>query len=103
MSRRTYAQMWQHIDHLEDVIRKMHAKAHERNEEIKRLKIENAKLRDSLKALMMGTYAELCDDRGEQQCRECAMRRGDDTCVTADAMELLGIDMYGEPLGGTDG
>ena len=63
------------------------------------LQAENAKLRDSLKALMMGTYAELCADRDEPQCRECSMSRGDDTCVTADAMELLGIDMYGEPLG----
>lgn len=62
------------------------------------LKAENAKLRDSLKALMMGTYAELCADRDQPQCRECSMRRGDDTCATADAMELLGIDMYGEPL-----
>lgn len=44
MSRRTYAQMWQHIDHLKDVIRKMHDKAHERNEEIKQLKAENSKL-----------------------------------------------------------
>jgi len=62
------------------------------------LMAENAKLRDSLKALMMGTYAELCADRDQPQCRECSMRRGDDTCATADAMELLGIDMYGEPL-----
>ena len=62
------------------------------------LAAENAKLRDSLKALMMGTYAELCTDRDKPQCCECSMRRGDDTCVAADAMLLLGIDMYGEPL-----
>ena len=68
------------------------------DEEVAQLQTENAKLRDSLKALMMGTYAELCTDRDQPQCRECSMRRGDDTCVAADAMELLGIDMYGEPL-----
>lgn len=62
------------------------------------LKAENAKLRDSLKALMMGTYAELCADRDQPQCRECSMYRSDNACATADAMELLGIDMYGEPL-----
>ena len=59
---------------------------------------ENAKLRDSIKALMTGTYAELCADRDESQCRECSMRSGDDSCATADAMELLGIDVFGEPL-----
>lgn len=66
----------------------------------KDLERENARLRDSLKALVTGTYAELCSDRDQPQCRECSMRRGDDTCVAADAMELRGIDMYGEPLGG---
>ncbi len=74
-----------------------------RDMELERLKAESVKLRDSLKALMMGTYAELCTDRDQPQCRECSMRRGDESCVAADAMELLGIDMYGEPLGGTDG
>lgn len=59
---------------------------------------ENAELRDSLKALMMGTNVELCADRDQPQCRECSMYRSDNTCVTSDAMELLGIDMYGEPL-----
>lgn len=67
-------------------------------EYVEALEAENAKLRDSLKALMMGTYAELCTDRDQPQCRECSMYRSDNTCATADAMELLGIDMYGEPL-----
>jgi hypothetical protein len=64
-----------------------------------RLVVENAKLRDSLKALMMGTNAELCADRDEPDCEECSMHYGEDGCTVVDAMELLGIDMYGEPLG----
>lgn len=64
------------------------------------LRAENAKLRDSLKALMMGTHAELCADRDEPECKECSMHHGEDGCAVVDAMELLGIDMYGEPLGG---
>lgn len=68
--------------------------------EYKRMQAENAKLRDSLKALIMGTYAELCVDRDQPQCKECVMRHGDESCVVADAMELLEIDVYGEPLGG---
>lgn len=61
---------------------------------------ENAKLRDALKALMMGTYAELCTERDESQCKECSMGgESDDSCLVADACEVLGIDMYGEPLG----
>lgn len=63
------------------------------------LKAENAKLRDALKALMMGTNAELCADRDELWCKECFMHHGKDGCAMVDAMELLGIDMFGEPLG----
>lgn len=57
------------------------------------IKAENAKLRDSLKALIMGTYAELCADRDQPQCKECAMRRGDESCVVADALNELGIEL----------
>lgn len=60
---------------------------------------ENAKLRETLKVLMVGTNAELCANRGESDCKECSMYHGEDECVVVDAMELLGIDMYGEPLG----
>jgi hypothetical protein len=60
---------------------------------------ENAKLREILKSLMMGTNAELCAGRGESDCKECSMYHGEDGCTVVNAMELLGIDMYGEPLG----
>lgn len=63
------------------------------------LKAENAKLRHVLKALMMGTNAELCADRDEADCTMCSMHHGKDGCVMVNAMELLGIDMFGEPLG----
>lgn len=62
------------------------------------LKAENAKLRDALKVLMMGTNVELCAHRGEPDCKRCSMHHGKDGCTVVDAMELLGIDMYGEPL-----
>ena len=81
---------------LDDTVRRTIA---EQRDEITTLRAENAKLRDALKALMMGTYAELCADRDQPQCRECSMRHGDEGCVTADVIELLGIDLYGEPLG----
>ena len=60
---------------------------------------KNAKLRDSLKALMIGTNVELCADRDAPQCQECSMALDERRCAMSDAMELLGIDMYGEPLG----
>ena len=63
------------------------------------LERENAKLRDSLKALMMGTNVELCADRDEPECKECSMHYSEDECAMTDAILLLGIDMYGEPLG----
>lgn len=63
------------------------------------LKAENAKLRDALKALMMGTNVELCADRDASQCQECSMALDEHRCVMSDAILLLGIDMYGEPLG----
>lgn len=67
---------------------------------VNELEAENEKLRDALRALMMGTYAELCTERDASQCRECSMRgESDDSCLVADACEVLGIDMYGEPLG----
>ena len=57
----------------------------------------NAELRKSLRGMVIGTYAELCTERDSAQCRECSMRgESDDDCVPAKAMELLGIDMYGE-------
>lgn len=71
-------------------------KLHVRNDE---LRAENANLRDSLKALMMGTNVELCADREEPDCKECSMHHGEDGCTVVDAMELLDIDIYGEPLG----
>lgn len=64
-----------------------------------RLDAENAKLRETLKVLMMGTNAELCSDRDEADCRMCSMHHGEDGCTVVDAMKLLGIDMYGMPLG----
>lgn len=67
--------------------------------EYDQLQTENAKLRDALKALMIGTYAELCADRDEVDCNMCSMRHGKDECTVVDAMELLGIDVFGEPLG----
>ena len=63
------------------------------------LEAENAKLRETLKVLMMGTNAELCSDRDEADCRMCSMHHGEDGCTVVDAMKLLGIDMYGMPLG----
>lgn len=64
MSRRTYAQMWQHIDHLKDVIRKMHNKAHERNEEIKQLRAENSKLLELVRDMyhVIATLEEANDE-----------------------------------------
>ncbi len=63
------------------------------------LKSENARLRDTLKALMVGTYAELCSDRDAPQCRECSMRRDERACAIAEAMELLGLYADGTPAG----
>ena len=71
----------------------------EAEREVDRLQTENAKLRETLKVLMMGTNAELCSDRDEADCRMCSMHHGEDGCTVVDAMELLGIDMYGMPLG----
>lgn len=63
------------------------------------LKDENAKLRDALKALMIGTNVELCTYMDEPDCKKCSMHHGKDGCAMINAMELLGIDMFGEPLG----
>ena len=53
-----------------------------------------ANLRATLKALMLGTYRELCADRHPLQCCACSMRSDDDkSCAVADAMELLGIEV----------
>lgn len=60
---------------------------------------ENAKLRDALKALMVGTYAELCSDRDAPQCRKCSMRRDERECAITEAMELLGLHTDGTPVG----
>ena len=60
---------------------------------IDELETENAKLRETLKVLMMGTNAELCADRDEADCRMCSMHHGEDGCTVVDAMKLLGIDM----------
>ena len=65
-----------------------------------RYRADNAELRDSLKALMMGTNVELCAYRDASQCQECSMALDEHRCVMSDAILLLGIDMYGEPLGG---
>lgn len=62
------------------------------------LESDNAKLRETLKGLMTGTNTELCADRDEDDCKMCSMHHGEDGCTVVDAMELLGIDMYGEPL-----
>ena len=66
--------------------------------EVERLEAENAKLRDAIKELVVGTHAEMCADRDMWQCRECVMYHGDESCAVADATELLGIDTYGKPL-----
>lgn len=66
---------------------------------LEQAEVENAKLRYALKSLMMGTYAELCADRDEAGCKMCSMLHGKDECTVVDAMELLGIDVFGEPLG----
>ena len=68
--------------------------------ELDELRDENAKLRDSLKALMMGTNVELCADRDASQCQKCSMALDEHSCAMSNAILLLGIDMYGEPLGG---
>lgn len=67
-------------------------------EYVEALEAENAKLRDSLKALMMGANVELCADRDASQCQECSMALDEHRCAMSDAILLLGIDMYGEPL-----
>lgn len=60
---------------------------------------DKARLSSALKALMVGTYFELCVGRDAWQCCECFMREdNDEDCVVTRAMELLGVDMYGEPL-----
>ena len=65
----------------------------------KDLERENAMLRETLKGLMMGINDELCADRGEFDCKECSMHHDEGGCNVVDAMEMLGIDVYGEPLG----
>ena len=67
-------------------------------DDLQRTNAENAKLRNSLKALMMGTNVELCADRDASQCQECSMALDEHRCAMSDAMLLLGIDMYGESL-----
>ena len=59
---------------------------------------ENAKLRSTLRALMVGTNAELCADRDYPDCKECSMNRDRENCTVTDVMELLGCDAYGEPM-----
>lgn len=60
---------------------------------------DKERLSSALKALMVGTYFELCAERDASQCRGCSMRGDNDKdCVVTRAMELLGVDMYGEPL-----
>lgn len=78
--------------------REWRAIARSYKETIERMSDENAKLRDALKSLIMGTNAELCIDRDEPNCKECSMHHGKDGCTVVDAMKLLGIDIYGEPL-----
>lgn len=87
------------IDHLREVIAEQEQTIEYLHERCKSEEVENAKLRDALKALMMGTNAELCADRDESGCKDCSMHHGKDGCAMVDAMELLGIDMFGEPLG----
>ena len=62
------------------------------------LEAENAKLRSTLMALVVGTNAELCADRDYPDCKECSMNRDRENCTITDAMELLGCDAYGEPM-----
>lgn len=73
------------------------------NERIMELQAENAKMRDALKAFVVGTEAELCVDRDAHQCKECSMNMGDSECAMTVAMELLSIDVFGEPVTYPDG
>lgn len=57
-----------------------------------------ARLAGALKALMAGTYAELCASRDAAECRRCGMRHGDAGCAVTDAMGLLGCDMHGDAI-----
>ena len=66
--------------------------------DVSELEEENAKLRNALKALMIGTNAELCADRDYPNCEECSMHRDRVSCTVTDAMWLLGCDAYGEPI-----
>ena len=60
------------------------------------VKAENAKLRDALMALMVGTFVELCNTRDAAACKECSMRRDNVDCAVTEAMELLGTNSYCE-------
>lgn len=62
------------------------------------LEAENAKLRSTLSALVVGTNAELCEGMDKASREECTMRFNDSECAMTDAMELLGCDQYGEPM-----
>lgn len=68
------------------------------SDENSRLKAENDELRNALKALMIGTNAELCAGRDYPNCKECSMHRDRVSCTVTDAMRLLGCDAYGEPI-----
>jgi hypothetical protein len=92
--RRAYYLQWDVSDHVgrqEPVFERT-------REYICELADENANLRDALRALMVGTNAEMCADRDAPQCQECSTRSDNVRCAMTDAMELLGIDMYGEPM-----
>ena len=70
---------------------------YELQQEFKTLEEENSELRKTLKELVFGTYAEVCTDRGEYECNQCSMHRGSDECVITHALDLLCIDIFGNP------
>ena len=70
---------------------------YELQQEFKTLDGENSELRKTLKALVLGTYAEVCAYRGEYECSRCSMHIGSDECAITRALDLLGIDIFGNP------
>lgn len=56
------------------------------------LEAENAKLRQTLRDLVIGIGKELCDNADGQLCKGCSMNHVNGYCVVTDAMEILEED-----------
>lgn len=67
------------------------------------LEAENAKLRQTLKDLVVGIGKELCDNADKQRCSECSMDHANSCCVVTDAMDMLGPSMLYGDMFSTDG